>query len=110
MLPALCAAPLGWVLYSPIKVGSNLERKEYQHDVSDIIWQNATSYDLSESVLRWGFPPNPFDWALTGAAIEGTGNGDAMTNGITWALHPDFCKDLKPKWAGPPPHPQAHTP
>ena len=49
---ALCAAPLGWVLYSPIKVGSNLERKEYQHDVSDIIWQNATSYDLSESVLR----------------------------------------------------------
>jgi hypothetical protein len=88
MLAALATWPTGWVLTSPKPQDAPWTGKRYYHDQRQIIWQNASSFDLSEAVLRWGLPADPF------ALDAETGNGDALSSGIAWALHPAFCDEL----------------
>ena len=83
---AILSGALGWVLTSPRPESATYEGKLYFHDQLHITWQNASSFDLSEAVLRWGLPADPFNIDFE------SGNGDALSGGITWALHKDFCE------------------
>ena len=58
-----CAArTAAWVLYSPIPTSApgseDFRQKEYYKDGK--LWQNTSSFNLDQAVLRWGLPPDPY--------------------------------------------------
>jgi len=73
-----CAA---WVLQSPYPPGI----AGIGYGVTEnTLWHNNNSFDLSSIVLRWG--------------LAELSKSDALGGGITWALHPDFCGQLLPRF------------
>jgi len=72
----------GWVLYSPTRKQDAVANiPGYANIAGDKVWKDPSTFNLSESVLRWGLPSNPY---IT----------EALARGVSWALHPDFCEDL----------------
>ena len=72
--------PSSWVIYSPMVKQS--AEKGYE-DGRGTFWEGSSSFSLDSYVLRWGLPQTTY------------GN-DAMSGGITFALHSSFCDRMLP--------------
>ena len=81
MLSLLTLAP-SWVLFSPV----NIEDPYWSAEVeSKSKWSSPASFDLSQSVVRWDLPPTSY-------------TDVGLGSGISWALAPDFCEWLLPRF------------
>ena len=77
--PALAPS---WVLFSPV----NIEDPYWSAEVeSKSKWSSPASFDLSQSVVRWDLPPTSY-------------TDVGLGSGISWALAPDFCEWLLPRF------------
>ena len=80
-LSLLALAP-SWVLFSPV----NIEDPYWSAEVeSKSKWSSPASFDLSQSVVRWDLPPTSY-------------TDVGLGSGISWALAPDFCEWLLPRF------------
>ena len=74
-----------WVLYSPYDAAMRGEGY-FLHGVG-APWSGPSAFDLAVPVFRWSLPP------FANAS-------DGLGRGITWAMHPDFCKQMMPAFRG----------
>ena len=73
----------GWVLYSPFEAPLNNEG--YVLNDRGPSWRSPSDYNLSHINFFWSSPEDA-------TSLEG------LSGGISWAMHPDFCPSIIPKF------------